>query len=290
MGHSDQAAAVGKLHMELDHCRSKEGLARAALNRSEAARVEVVRLARGLRQQLSRLTAQLAIQQDRARWGAAGLGGAVAAAWMTAPQAELGQYACPNAHGGSCKRRGWPVLRVVGGHRHTSCFRSPFHLPTLCHPDIPPCCLDCCRWSERELQDATTRMTLGLAGRTEPWKAAHWGRKLEQLKGRNDALAGAMEAALARAARLEDEGQAAALQQQLLRDVEGLLARGVSDAHREAAGLKDQVARLRLEGGKRGRGELLMRQKVGRAPGERVAGRGLHIVAVTHTGGVILGG
>ncbi len=68
MGHSDQAAALGKLHLELDHARGKEALARAALNRSEMNRLELERVTRALRQDVTRLGAQLAIQQDRARW------------------------------------------------------------------------------------------------------------------------------------------------------------------------------------------------------------------------------
>jgi centrosomal protein CEP290 len=67
MGQSDAAATMGKLHLELDHCRAKESFARAALNRSELERLELDRQCRGLRAQLSRLSAQLAVQQDHAR-------------------------------------------------------------------------------------------------------------------------------------------------------------------------------------------------------------------------------
>lgn len=44
-----------------------------------------------------------------------------------------------------------------------------------------------------------------------------------------------------------------------------MLARGVSDVHREAAALKEQQLVLKLEVGKLGRAELLMRQKVSEA-------------------------
>ena len=67
MGQSDAAATIGKLQLELDHARGKEGLARGALNRSELERLELERQARGLRQQLGRLTGQVAIHQDHAK-------------------------------------------------------------------------------------------------------------------------------------------------------------------------------------------------------------------------------
>lgn len=47
-----------------------------------------------------------------------------------------------------------------------------------------------------------------------------------------------------------------------LQDVQNLLSRGASDAHREAAALKEQQLVLKLQAGKLGRAELLMRQKV----------------------------
>jgi len=64
---SDAAAQLGKLHRELDHTRAKEGLARSALNRSEMERVELERRARAMKQQISSLTVQLSVAQDRAR-------------------------------------------------------------------------------------------------------------------------------------------------------------------------------------------------------------------------------
>lgn len=42
-----------------------------------------------------------------------------------------------------------------------------------------------------------------------------------------------------------------------------MLARGVSEAHREAAALKEQQIVMKLEAGKLSRAELMMRQKVG---------------------------
>jgi hypothetical protein len=65
---SDSAAQLGKLASELDHARAKEGLTRAALNRSEQERWELERQARGLKQQLSGVLVQLGIAQDQARW------------------------------------------------------------------------------------------------------------------------------------------------------------------------------------------------------------------------------
>lgn len=67
MSHSDSAAVMGKLHLELDHARAKEALARGALNRSELERLELERQTRALRQEVGRLNGQLAIQQDHAR-------------------------------------------------------------------------------------------------------------------------------------------------------------------------------------------------------------------------------
>jgi hypothetical protein len=46
-------------------------------------------------------------------------------------------------------------------------------------------------------------------------------------------------------------------------DIEALLSRGMSDVVREAVTLKGAMATLRLEAGRLGRQELLMRQKVG---------------------------
>lgn len=64
---SDAAAQLGKLHMELDHVRAKEGLARSALNRSELERLELERQARMLKQQVASLTVQINVAQDHAR-------------------------------------------------------------------------------------------------------------------------------------------------------------------------------------------------------------------------------
>lgn len=64
---SDEAAKYGKLAAELDHVRAKESLARSALNRSEMERVELERQARGLKQQVASLGAQLSLAQDQAR-------------------------------------------------------------------------------------------------------------------------------------------------------------------------------------------------------------------------------
>ena len=47
-----------------------------------------------------------------------------------------------------------------------------------------------------------------------------------------------------------------------VQDVEALMSRGVSDVVREAVTLKSAMATLRLEAGRLGRQELLMRQKV----------------------------
>lgn len=49
-------------------------------------------------------------------------------------------------------------------------------------------------WAERELSEAQARLDVGLAGRTEQWKARAWSRKLEQLRMRNDHLALALQA------------------------------------------------------------------------------------------------
>ncbi|GAX75484.1 hypothetical protein CEUSTIGMA_g2927.t1 [Chlamydomonas eustigma] len=65
---SEQAAIIGKMHMEVDHLRSKEGLARNALNRSEVERIELDNEIRRLRQEGVRLGARLSAHQDQARW------------------------------------------------------------------------------------------------------------------------------------------------------------------------------------------------------------------------------
>jgi hypothetical protein len=52
------------------------------------------------------------------------------------------------------------------------------------------------------------------------------------------------------------------LDARVLQDMEVLLASCTSDAHREAAGLKQQLMQLRLESGRAARSELLSRQKV----------------------------
>ncbi|KAF8064552.1 hypothetical protein HT031_003352 [Scenedesmus sp. PABB004] len=181
---SDAAAALGKLHGELDHARAKESLARSALNRSEAERSELERQARGLRQQVASLGAQLAVAQDHARW------------------------------------------------------------------------------AESELLDSLTRLELGLASGVEGWKASRWAAKLETLKARNDGLATGLAAAVRRLAKLEDAAQEGELRAELAEDVQSLLARGASDVQREAAALKQQHVALRLEAGRLGRAELLLRQKV----------------------------
>jgi centrosomal protein CEP290 len=69
-----------------------------------------------------------------------------------------------------------------------------------------------CRWAESELQQAHAQLELGLAARTETWKASLWARKLQQLKGRNDLLAGGLGAALRQLGAVADQLQAAELQ------------------------------------------------------------------------------
>ncbi|KAK9830546.1 hypothetical protein WJX72_012389 [[Myrmecia] bisecta] len=69
--HSDYQAAAGRMHADLDHLRSKEGVARSALNRSEAERTglreENLRLLRTIKQ----LQAQNNGLHEASRWSAA---------------------------------------------------------------------------------------------------------------------------------------------------------------------------------------------------------------------------
>eukprot|EP00878_Enallax_costatus_P003415 GHUV01003625.1.p1 GENE.GHUV01003625.1~~GHUV01003625.1.p1 ORF type:complete len:1706 (+),score=714.87 GHUV01003625.1:54-5120(+) len=121
---------------------------------------------------------------------------------------------------------------------------------------------DHARWAESELLDSLTRLELGLSGHVEAWKAARWAAKLEQLKARNDSLAEGLASSIRRLAKVEDSAQEAQLRTEMMEDIQSLLSRGVSDAHREAAALKQQQLVLKLEAGKLSRAELLMRQKV----------------------------
>eukprot|EP00798_Chlamydomonas_sp_ICE-L_P007851 gene7851-1057_t len=68
MAKNDQAAIIGKLHLEIDHCRAKESLVRNALNRSEAERVEIEKELRRLRSDTVRLNGRCVAHQDQARW------------------------------------------------------------------------------------------------------------------------------------------------------------------------------------------------------------------------------
>ena len=58
-------------------------------------------------------------------------------------------------------------------------------------------------------------MDLVLAGRVEAWKASRWSARLAQLRGRNDALADALNAALQRLAQADEEAQEATLRADL---------------------------------------------------------------------------
>eukprot|EP00879_Flechtneria_rotunda_P017649 GHRR01018501.1.p1 GENE.GHRR01018501.1~~GHRR01018501.1.p1 ORF type:complete len:2335 (+),score=1054.13 GHRR01018501.1:417-7421(+) len=122
---------------------------------------------------------------------------------------------------------------------------------------------DHARWAESELLDALTRLELGLSGYVEAWKASRWASRLEQLKARNDGLAQGLEAAVKRLAQMDDAAQEAKLRPELAEELQALLSHGVSDAHHEAAVLKEQQLVLKLEAGRLNRAELLMRQKVG---------------------------
>lgn len=64
---SDAAAALGKLHGELDHARAKESLARGSLARAQRERLELERQLRALQTQAGSLAVQLAAAQDHAR-------------------------------------------------------------------------------------------------------------------------------------------------------------------------------------------------------------------------------
>jgi hypothetical protein len=67
MASSDATLKAGRVFVELDHARAKEGLARSALSRSELERLELERQGRALRGRVERLTAGLAGEQDHAR-------------------------------------------------------------------------------------------------------------------------------------------------------------------------------------------------------------------------------
>ncbi|KAG2443036.1 hypothetical protein HYH02_009451 [Chlamydomonas schloesseri] len=67
-GKSDKAALIGKLHLELDHSRAKESLARNALNRSELIRIELEKEVRRQKQELANLTGRMTAHQDQAAW------------------------------------------------------------------------------------------------------------------------------------------------------------------------------------------------------------------------------
>jgi hypothetical protein len=77
-------------------------------------------------------------------------------------------------------------------------------------------CLNVSRWAETELQQAHAQLELGLASRTSTWKASLWARKLEQLKGRNDALADGLNSALKRLAKQEDRLEEAQLKMETI--------------------------------------------------------------------------
>ncbi|GFR41280.1 hypothetical protein Agub_g1955 [Astrephomene gubernaculifera] len=67
-GHSEKAALLAKLHLELDHSRAKESLARNALNRSELQRIELEKEVRRQKQELANLTGRMVAHQDQAAW------------------------------------------------------------------------------------------------------------------------------------------------------------------------------------------------------------------------------
>ena len=65
---SEQGVIIGKLHLEVDHLRTKEGLARNALNRSELERLELDREVKRLRVESTRSESRIGAHQDQARW------------------------------------------------------------------------------------------------------------------------------------------------------------------------------------------------------------------------------
>ncbi|KAG1678296.1 hypothetical protein FOA52_013917 [Chlamydomonas sp. UWO 241] len=181
---SEQAAIIGKLHLEVDHLRAKEGLSRNALNRSELERLELEKELKRLRADQTKLGARLAVHQDQARW------------------------------------------------------------------------------ADKQRTEAQAQLELGLAARTEQWKAKLWARKLDQLKQRNDAAADGLDLARRRIKRLEDAREDAESKAKLAAEVEGLLKRGTSEVVRDAARLNETLMQMRLERGKLAREEVLLREKV----------------------------
>ena len=65
---SEQGVIIGKLHLEVDHLRTKEGLARNALNRSELERLELDKEVKRLRVDATRSESRIGALQDQSRW------------------------------------------------------------------------------------------------------------------------------------------------------------------------------------------------------------------------------
>ena len=53
---------------------------------------------------------------------------------------------------------------------------------SLTVPLPPPCPLLPTRWADKQRHEAQAQLEVGLAARTEQWKARLWARKLEQYK------------------------------------------------------------------------------------------------------------
>ena len=73
---------------------------------------------------------------------------------------------------------------------------------------------------------------MGLAARTEQWKANLWASKIQQLKARNDAAADGLDLARRRMKKLEDQKEEVELKLSHSSEVELLIKKGTNELTR----------------------------------------------------------
>eukprot|EP00192_Tetraselmis_astigmatica_P001213 CAMPEP_0117654480 /NCGR_PEP_ID=MMETSP0804-20121206/3766_1 /TAXON_ID=1074897 /ORGANISM="Tetraselmis astigmatica, Strain CCMP880" /LENGTH=2097 /DNA_ID=CAMNT_0005460763 /DNA_START=186 /DNA_END=6476 /DNA_ORIENTATION=+ len=114
----------------------------------------------------------------------------------------------------------------------------------------------------RERQELLLQLQAGLQGRVEAWRAERWRRKLEDVKSRNDVLAGDLDVSRRRVQRLEEHLEKAELQLEAVTSLEEILARPMAESFRQCAYLTEQSLHQRLETSKVRRELGLQTEKV----------------------------
>jgi chromosome segregation ATPase len=114
----------------------------------------------------------------------------------------------------------------------------------------------------REKHELMVQLQAATVGRVETWRAERWRRKLSDVKGRNDVLAGELEVSRQRLIRLEAKAERAELELEAVTGLEEILARPMAEAYRQAAHLTEQALHQRLDNSKVRRELSLQTEKV----------------------------